>query len=141
MVQLAPSCPQWLGIDVSRPFFMLPGLLITVFSYPGRNPFDVADQPFLPTLLVGSILLLLACYLLAAAILVAAAEGDWKFAFYLNKVSSVAFTKGLSDSRGIVFGPCIGGLWHPVLGRHLDFPSRVGRHVFPCLARWRPWGV
>lgn len=74
-------------------FYMLPGLLVTVLSYPGRNPFDPADQPFLPTLLLGSVLLLLACYLLAAAILVAAAEGDWKFAFYLNKVFATAFTR------------------------------------------------
>lgn len=73
--------------------YLLPGLLLVVFSYPGRNPFDQADVPFFPSLLIGLALLLLASYILAAAIVVAAADGDWKFAFYLNKVLSAAFTK------------------------------------------------
>ncbi len=115
-------------------FFMLPGLLITVFSYPGRNPFDVADQPFLPTLLVGSILLLLACYLLAAAILVAAAEGDWKFAFYLNKVSSVAFTKDylIAAASSLVLALAVFGILFWV-GTWTFLPGWVGMSFLALL--------
>lgn len=71
--------------------YFLPGLILTVLAYPGHNPFDAADVPYLPVLVLGAALLLLASYVVSAAIVVAAAEGDWVRAFSLKSVFGVAF--------------------------------------------------
>lgn len=101
-IEREETLPEWPGIVILllnglasigvTASYLLPGIIILVFSYPSRNPFHPTEEPIIGLLILALLFLIAGLYIMSAGFLHAAKEHDWAHAFFLKEVIQTTLT-------------------------------------------------
>lgn len=133
--------PEWIGIleNLKNGFmsfvvmiaYLLPGIIITVLAYPGKNPFNSADNPIIWVLSLGALLLIAGGYLIASAITNAAVYQNWGSAFFIREIGPRAFSTRyfLVLLLALIFNLMVFGIMYGI-GTLTILPGLVGKVIY-----------